>query len=81
MGTSSHLPGHHIGTVCRRQRTVYAPGFALQAFVRDVEFRVPVNAFSSVLKSALEHSLERDNDDEKQEEIQDFGKPLYISQN
>ena len=35
----------------------------------------------SQIAASREHSLERDNDDEKQEEIQDFGKPLYISQN
>jgi hypothetical protein len=27
------------------------------------------------LKSALEHSLERNIDDEQEEEIEDFGKP------
>jgi hypothetical protein len=31
----SHLPGHHVGTVCRRQRTVCAPRLGTQNSLTD----------------------------------------------
>jgi hypothetical protein len=48
--------------------------FALQPCAREVHFRVPVNAFSGGPEKPPGHSLERNIDDEREKESQEFGK-------
>jgi hypothetical protein len=46
--------------------------FALQPCVRDVDFCVPVNAFSGGIEETPKHSLERNIDDEQETETSEF---------
>ena len=51
MGTPSHLPGHPVGTVCRRQRTVYAPRSGTQNSLTDYR-RINGEPLSTVASDA-----------------------------
>jgi hypothetical protein len=46
--------------------------FALQPCVRDVDFCVPVNAFSGGIEETPKYSLERNIDDEQETETSEF---------